>query len=55
MQEEVDKVYKDQAEWTRRSVMMTAGSGFFNSDRTIRQYADDIWQVKSLPVPDNFA
>ena len=53
-QKEVDECYKDQAEWTRRSIMMTAGSGKFNSDRTIRQYADDIWKVKSLPVPASF-
>uniref|UniRef100_A0A7R9VNV1 Alpha-1,4 glucan phosphorylase n=1 Tax=Chlamydomonas euryale TaxID=1486919 RepID=A0A7R9VNV1_9CHLO len=47
-QEEVDKVYKDQAEWTRRSIMYTAGSGKFSSDRTIREYAEDIWDV--IPV-----
>ena len=54
-QEEVDKVYKDQAEWTRRSIMYTAGSGKFNSDRTISQYADEIWRVKSTPVPENYS
>ncbi|KAG2490821.1 hypothetical protein HYH03_010742 [Edaphochlamys debaryana] len=45
-QEEVDKVYKDQSEWLRRSIMYTAGSGKFSSDRTIREYAEDIWHVK---------
>jgi glycogen phosphorylase len=54
MQERVDACYKDQAEWTRRSIMMTAGSGKFNSDRTIRQYADEIWGVQSMPVPASF-
>ncbi|KAL6765007.1 starch phosphorylase [Haematococcus lacustris] len=44
-QEEVDACYKDQAEWTRRSIMYTAGSGKFSSDRTIREYAEDIWDV----------
>eukprot|EP01025_Chloroclados_australasicus_P032602 TRINITY_DN33029_c0_g1_i7.p1 TRINITY_DN33029_c0_g1~~TRINITY_DN33029_c0_g1_i7.p1 ORF type:complete len:458 (-),score=71.98 TRINITY_DN33029_c0_g1_i7:346-1587(-) len=54
VQEEVDKCYKDQAEWTRRSIMYTAGSGKFNSDRTIRQYADEIWSVKSMPMPADY-
>lgn len=45
---------RDEAEWTRRSIMYTAGSGKFNSDRTIRQYADEIWDVKSLPIPADF-
>ena len=45
-QDEVDRVYKDQDEWLRRSIKMTASSGFFSSDRTIRQYADEIWGVK---------
>jgi starch phosphorylase len=50
-QEEVDKLYKDVEEWTKRSILMTAGSGFFSSDRTIAQYADEIWDVKPTPVP----
>ncbi|KAG2434907.1 hypothetical protein HYH02_012105 [Chlamydomonas schloesseri] len=45
-QEEVDATYKDQSEWLRRSIMYTAGSGKFSSDRTIREYAEDIWHVK---------
>jgi len=45
-QEEVDKCYKDTEEWTRRSIMYTAGSGKFSSDRTIREYAEDIWDIK---------
>mmetsp|Transcript_11859 Transcript_11859/g.25461 ORF Transcript_11859/g.25461 Transcript_11859/m.25461 type:complete len:871 (-) Transcript_11859:450-3062(-) len=50
-QEEVDRVYKDQEEWTRRSIMYTAGSGKFSSDRTIREYAEDIWHVKPVRPP----
>ena len=52
-QAEVDRVYKDQDEWTRRSIQYTATSGFFSSDRTIRQYADEIWDVKPVPVPSS--
>ena len=53
LQEEVDKVYLDQDEWTRRSILYTAGSGFFSSDRTIKQYADEIWDVVPVPVPSS--
>eukprot|EP00878_Enallax_costatus_P000865 GHUV01000991.1.p1 GENE.GHUV01000991.1~~GHUV01000991.1.p1 ORF type:complete len:874 (+),score=316.12 GHUV01000991.1:204-2825(+) len=50
-QEEVDKVYKDQDEWTRRSIVYTAGSGKFSSDRTIVEYAKDIWHVQPHRPP----
>ncbi len=40
LQEEADEAYRDQARWTRMSIMSTAGSGYFSSDRTIRQYAE---------------
>ena len=54
MQEEVDKVWKDQSEWVKRSIMYTAGSAKFNSDRTIAEYASEIWDVKSLPMPEDY-
>jgi starch phosphorylase len=44
-QEEVDRVYKDKEEWTRRSITYTATSAKFSSDRTIVEYAQDIWKV----------
>ena len=47
----VDAKYKDRVAWTRSSIMSTAGSGFFSSDRTIREYAADIWGVEPCPVP----
>ncbi|KAK9810158.1 hypothetical protein WJX72_005763 [[Myrmecia] bisecta] len=50
-QEEVDALYGDQDEWTRRSILYTAGSGFFSSDRTIDQYAKEIWNVKPVAPP----
>jgi hypothetical protein len=37
LQDRVDQVYRDQARWTRMSIMSTAGSGFFSSDRTIAE------------------
>ena len=45
-QAKVDATYKDKAKWTKMSIMSTAGSAKFSSDRTIQEYADDIWQVK---------
>ena len=46
------QVYRDQDAWTRRSILYTAGSGKFSSDRTIYEYAKDIWDVKPVPVPN---
>ena len=40
-----DACYRDQEEWTRRSIIMAAKSGGFSSDRTIDQYAKEIWGV----------
>lgn len=50
-QDEVDKLYSDQEEWTRRSILYTASNGFFSSDRTIDQYAREIWNVQPTPLP----
>lgn len=51
MQEKIDETYKDRAAWTRMSIMSTAGSGMFSSDRTIREYAKDIWGVEPCKIP----
>ena len=50
-QDAMDELYRDQEEWTRRSIIYTASSGFFSSDRTIEQYAREIWNVKPHPQP----
>jgi len=47
-QRAVAETYLDQAEWTRKSILNTAGMGFFSSDRTIREYADDVWGVRPV-------
>jgi starch phosphorylase len=43
-------VFQDQSRWTKMSILNTARSGFFSSDRTIREYCDEIWHVKPLKV-----
>lgn len=50
-QDQVDRTYKDQKKWIKMSILSTAGSGKFSSDRTIQEYADQIWKVKGLPRP----
>jgi len=49
--DEVDRVWKDQDEWTRRCIMSVAGSGFFSSDRTIHEYVEKIWGLVASPLP----
>jgi glycogen phosphorylase len=39
------KAYADTERWTTMSIQNTASSGFFSSDRTIREYANDIWHL----------
>ena len=45
-QQQVAAKWQDQAAWWRSSVLNTAGVGWFSSDRAIREYCDDIWNVK---------
>ena len=47
-QREVDNAYADQTHWTQMSILNTAASGLFSSDRTIGQYCDDIWHLTPL-------
>jgi starch phosphorylase len=50
-QAHVAAVYVDAGEWTRRSILNVAASGRFSSDRTIAEYAAEIWNVRPCPVP----
>jgi starch phosphorylase len=49
-QQRVAAVYANPSEWTRISVLNTARSGEFSSDRTIRGYCEDIWRVDPVPI-----
>jgi starch phosphorylase len=44
-QNRVDALYKTPAEWQRRAILNVAGMGPFSSDRTIREYAIDTWNL----------
>jgi len=50
-QNRVDQCYLNNYEWTRKTIMSVAGSGKFSSDRTIRQYAEQIWNIKPVRRP----
>ncbi|XP_062106543.1 alpha-1,4 glucan phosphorylase L isozyme, chloroplastic/amyloplastic isoform X2 [Humulus lupulus] len=50
-QEKVDEAYRDQKKWTRMSILNTAGSYKFSSDRTIHEYAKDIWNIQPVELP----
>ena len=47
-QQRVNDAYLDQEKWNRMSILNTGHSGWFSSDRTIQQYADEIWGVKPI-------
>ena len=48
----VSAIYRDPGDWTRRAALNTARMGFFSSDRAIRGYMSEIWNVEpALPAP----
>jgi starch phosphorylase len=48
-QQQVSEAYRDKEQWTRMSILNTAASGRFSSDRTIAEYNQEIWKLESLP------
>jgi len=49
-QERVNEAFKDKSRWAKMAILNTARSGKFSSDRTIKQYADEIWKLKPVEV-----
>jgi starch phosphorylase len=45
------ELYADQDAWMRKAILNIASSGRFSSDRTIAEYANEIWKVQPCPVP----
>ena len=50
-QERLGELYADPKEWARKAILNVASAGKFSSDRTIAEYASEIWGVKPCPVP----
>jgi starch phosphorylase len=47
-QADVDALWRQPGEWRRRAVLNTANVGWFSSDRTIREYAEEIWEARPV-------
>jgi len=50
-QARVSETYAQPAAWARRSILNTAGMGRFSIDRTVAEYAREIWNTRAVPVP----
>ena len=49
-QERVNNLWQDPVHWTEKSILNTAASGFFSTDRTMRAYNDDIWKLTPIEI-----
>jgi starch phosphorylase len=49
-QERVSDAYRRPDEWTRKSILNTAHMGKFSTDRTIKEYANEIWGLTPVPI-----
>ena len=46
--QKVDNLYKNRNEWNRKSLLNIASAGYFSADRAIKEYAENIWQLKQI-------
>ncbi len=49
-QDQVGLAYRDQERWTHMSILNAARMGKFSSDRSIKEYCDEIWKVEAVPI-----
>jgi starch phosphorylase len=49
-QQQASITYQDQVKWTEMSILNTAKSGKFSTDRTMNEYNDEIWQLEKVPT-----
>jgi starch phosphorylase len=52
-QDKVDELFRDSDKWTKQAIINVARMGKFSSDRTIIQYANDIWKIKPVHIELN--
>ncbi|MCC6303050.1 MAG: glycogen/starch/alpha-glucan phosphorylase [Gammaproteobacteria bacterium] len=52
-QEHISTLYRDADAWTRKAILNVAAMGLFSSDRTIREYAEDIWHARPIRIDLN--
>jgi starch phosphorylase len=50
-QDRLGELYSDSGAWAEKAILNVASSGKFSSDRTIAQYAAEIWEAEPCPVP----
>jgi starch phosphorylase len=50
-QTRVGALYGNPDTWAQKAIVNVASSGLFSSDRTITEYATEIWNAKPCPVP----
>jgi len=50
-QDRLGDLYSSPSEWARKAILNVASSGKFSSDRTIHEYANEIWKAEPCPIP----
>ncbi len=53
-QDKISQAFLDKDQWTRISILNTARMGYFSSDRSIREYSEDIWHTKPVKVESSY-
>lgn len=51
-QMKINKLYRDTKRWRKMMIINIGASGIFSSDNTIQKYADEIWHIKRVEIPD---
>jgi starch phosphorylase len=49
-QDKIDALYRDEIAWDKKALLNVACSGKFSSDRTIAEYASEIWKIESFAL-----
>lgn len=52
-QKQISDLYQKKTEWMKKSILNIARMGMFSSDRSIKEYANKIWRLQSLEVPEH--